>query len=54
MWVERALVDGRFQSTYVCLQHIAVAIDFSNGGETDPCELSCAEAESSTLSEREE
>lgn len=46
MWVEHALVDGRFQSIYACLQHIAVFIDFSDDGEIDPCELSCTEAES--------
>lgn len=44
MWVERALVEGKFQSNYVCLHHIGVAIDFSDGGDIDPCELSCAQA----------
>lgn len=46
MWRERALVDGVFQSNYLCLPHVAICIDFSDSGDHNPYSFSCVDAKS--------
>lgn len=54
MWRERALVDGQFQTNRLCLPHVAICIDFADGGEHDPYSFNCAAAAAHVPEQEEE